>query len=696
MPDLPLGVIISCMLRILFIILALLSLQSVAEAAGVIDQKLFIHLSPAEHLLQAKAVLSPTEGQSGWPPELLLAERAEIDTLTADGNPVSYVFENGHLQISLPNGTSSLAITYRIRFDDPVPQDPVGIEDPSYGVSATIMPEGTYLSANSGWHPLPVDADSQFLVTISGPPGLTGVTSGRLVDHTTRSTETRTTWQTQTPQTALTLAAGSYRLFRDDLGEIQVLAFFGAANASLAKGYLDACREYLQLYQALFGPYPYAKFAVVENFYPTGYGLPGWTLLGSSVIRLPFIRSTSLPHEIAHAWWGNAIAVDYRSGNWCEGLATYVADYYLKELHDPASALEYRRKILRDYAALVESGDDLPLSAFHSRTTKRDQAVGYGKSAMVFHMLRNRIGDQAFWAGLQAAARKGLGKRYAWSDLQRHFEEASGTKLDLFFQQWIQWTGAPQLRLTEVQAKAVADGWQVTGTLAQAAPPYDLLVPVRLETATLAVAQVIPLRAGENSFAFTVTDAPVNLSVDPTNEIFRKLYPEEVPATVNNLRASRAPLVVVATGADALLDAARDLLRGLQWNRVPVLSEKDYLAQRPVNHDLLMLGWPESRELRPELPDGIHITGQQFTIDDKLYAGTGDVLFMVVDSHQTRRVAGYFVTGSVGAAEDAARRIPHYGRYSLLVFRNGQNQIKSTWEPVKSPLKYLFVEEAAQ
>jgi hypothetical protein len=54
------------------------------------------------------------------------------------------------------------------------------------------------------------------------------------------------------------------------------------------------------------------------------------------------------------------------------------------------------------------------------------------------------------------------------------------------------------------------------------------------------------------------------------------------------------------------------------------------------------------------------------------------------------------VTGSVGAAEDAARRIPHYGRYSLLVFRNGQNQIKSTWEPVKSPLKYLFVEEAAQ
>jgi len=435
---------------------------------------------------------------------------------------------------------------------------------------------------------------------------------------------------------------------------------------------------------------------VVENFYPTGYGLPGWTLLGSSVIRLPFIRSTSLPHEIAHAWWGNAIEVDYRSGNWCEGLATYVADYYLKELHDPAGALEYRRKLLRDYAALVESGDDLPLSAFHSRTTKRDQAVGYGKAAMVFHMLRNRIGDQAFWSGLQAAARNGLGKRYAWSDLQRHFEETSGTNLERFFQQWVQWTGAPQLRLTDVQAKAVADSWHVTGTLAQTAPHYDLLVPVRLASATQVVDQVVSLGEEEHRFDFTVTDVPVNLSVDPQNDIFRRLYPEEVPATINNLRASRAPLVIVATGSEERLDAAQDLLRGLQWNRAPVLSEKEYLAQRPVNHDLLILGWPESRVLRPELPDGIRITGQQFTIDDKLYAETGDVLFMVLDSLQTRRVAGYFVTGSVGAAEDAARRIPHYGRYSLLVFRNGQNQIKSTWEPVKSPLKYLFDEEAVQ
>ena len=356
--------------------------------------------------------MTPGAGLALWPGQIHLAPRAEIDAVTLDGKPASFVFEQGVLQVETSSRTAVLAINYRIRFDDPVPQDQVGIEDPSYGVTATIMPQGTFLSAASGWHPSMVRAQSRFRVTIAGPPGMIGVTAGRLIAVEGDDRESRTVWQTLFPQSNLTLAAGPYQVRREDLGEIQLLTFMSKDNAGLAEDYLASCREYLQLYQALFGPYPYAKFAVVENFYPTGYGLPGWTLLGSSVIRLPFIRTTSLPHEIAHAWWGNAVEVDYRSGNWCEGLATYVADYYLKELHAPVEALEYRRNILRDYAALVEAGDDLALSAFRSRTSKRDQAVGYGKAAMVFHMLRQRIGDQAFWTGLQGGRTTG-----AWSTL---------------------------------------------------------------------------------------------------------------------------------------------------------------------------------------------------------------------------------------------------------------------------------------
>ena len=92
-------------------------------------------------------------------------------------------------------------------------------------------------------------------------------------------------------------------------------------------------QRHIDRYEALHGPYPFEKFAVVENFFPTGYGFPSFTLLGSRVLRLPFIPDTSLRHEVAHCWWGNGVFVDAAGGNWCEGLTTYVADYLAKEEH---------------------------------------------------------------------------------------------------------------------------------------------------------------------------------------------------------------------------------------------------------------------------------------------------------------------------------------------------------------------------
>ena len=64
----------------------------------------------------------------------------------------------------------------------------------------------------------------------------------------------------------------------------------------------------------MHGPYPFPKFAIVENFFPTGYGFLSYTLLGGSVLKLPFIPETSLRHEIAHSWWGNGVLVDYAAG----------------------------------------------------------------------------------------------------------------------------------------------------------------------------------------------------------------------------------------------------------------------------------------------------------------------------------------------------------------------------------------------
>jgi len=665
-------------------------------AAGHIEQQLSLRLEPAAHRLAAKTTITLADGGTEWPELFLLAPRARIESVTADDRPLAFDFKDGQLRIPAAGEWSALSIRYTVVFDDPVPSDTVGIEDPSYGVRATIMPEGAYLSAASGWYPHAIDTPQRFSITITGPLNLTGVTSGRLVNIARTAAETVTTWQTVIQPSAMSLAAGYYKLRRDSLGEIQLLAFFSESNVPLAAGYLESVREYLSFYQELFGPYPYEKFAVVENFYPTGYGLPGWTLLGSSVVRLPFIRTTSLPHEIAHAWWGNAIKVDYATGNWAEGLATYVADYYLKERDDPREALEYRRKILRDYASLAAAEDDLPLSGFRSRTSRRDQTVGYGKSAMVFHMLRGLIGDEAFWKGLQGIARDGSGKKYGWADLQRHFGAVSDVELDAFFVQWIERPGAPHLSLADVDVINTGPVWQVSGNISQDGPVYQLAVPLQLVTEDRVYEQVIGLAGQQECFVFTVAEQPVSLAVDHDSRLFRRLDPAELPATVNDLRASKSPLVVVASGSEKLIEASRDLLRGLQWHQAEVVDESAYLASTRPGVDLLFLGWPRSQTLQPDLPLEVTESAQGFVVSGKLNNDNGDVLFMVGKMGKTDQVVAYFLPGSVAAAKDTARRIPHYGRYSYLLFRDGQNQVKATWEPDHSPLKVLFHKDATR
>ncbi len=193
----------------------------------------------------------------------------------------------------------------------------------------------------------------------------------------------------------------------------------------------------------------------------------------------------------------------------------------------------------------------------------------------------------------------------------------------------------------------------------------------------------------DDCFVFTVADRPLRLSLDEENSLFRHLYMEELPATINALRASQLQLVVIAKGADELLTASRDLLRGLQWQKAPVLSEKEYVDLKPVKSDVLFLGWPEDEGLKHELltivANAKHQSGKADRIDKNDHT-----IFIVEKTGLGDLVIGYFLPDSIAAAQDTARRIPHYGRYSYLTFNNGRNLVKGTWEPDESPLKVLL------
>lgn len=156
---------------------------------------------------------------------------------------------------------------------------------------------------------------------------------------------------------------------------------------------------YVAMYQKLLGDYPYSKVALVENFWETEYGMPSFTLLGGSVLRLPFILTTSYPQEILHNWWGHGVFVAREGGNWSERLTAYLADHLVADQHGDGAA--YRQEALQKYADDAARSKDFPLSAFRERHSPATEAVGYGKALMFFHMMRRDIGDDHFLKGLR-------------------------------------------------------------------------------------------------------------------------------------------------------------------------------------------------------------------------------------------------------------------------------------------------------
>jgi hypothetical protein len=130
------------------------------------------------------------------------------------------------------------------------------------------------------------------------------VTAGQSLGHVAGGGKTVSTWQVNHPIEGISLSVAPYVVREKKTGDVTAATYFLSPNQHLSDAYLDATADYVSFYSNLFGPYPFEKFAVVENFFPTGYGFPSYTLLGSTVLRLPFIIHTSLGHEIAHCWWG--------------------------------------------------------------------------------------------------------------------------------------------------------------------------------------------------------------------------------------------------------------------------------------------------------------------------------------------------------------------------------------------------------
>lgn len=632
---------------------------------------------------------------------IAIAPRTTIRDVLWDGRPAPFSRERELLSVQVPGKSLSgtLSFSYRAVFDDEFEVEPLSLDNPGMGVQGTIFEQGAFLLQGSGWYPQVMAPEETFTLTVRAPKGLYAVTAGKLLELGEEDGRSFSRWEAHNPVKGLSLSLGPYQVRESKTQGVSVYTFFYPDSLALSSRFLEAAVSHVQFYANLHGPYPFSKFAVVENFFPTGYGFPSYTLLGSAVLRLPFIPETSLRHEVAHCWWGNGVLVDYEKGNWSEGLTTYVADHMAKELESGATAREYRRQVLRDFA-LLAADHKLALAGFGGRVDPATRSIGYGKGMFLFHMARQRVGDEPFWESLRQIYEEHLFKRVSWDDFASAFSGRSGwseSQVGQFFEQWVLRAGAPKLALADVESEKDGQSWLVKGKIVQSDPFYRLQVPMTLQSKEGSAQHVVDVHGASTPFSFCSAVPPVRLILDPDVHLFRLLHDAEIPPTVNTLKGADA-FVAVLCGKwqDKGRKLLEDLLIGLNQEGTSIRSERDLQTDALAGKSVLFFGVPQSAALRKMIPDfqNVQITPVDFQFESNP-ARSGDCLFLVAEGEGGSGALG-LVLPAAGTDRDVLartlRKITHYGKYSYLLFRRAQIREKGVWEVDNTPVDIAIQE----
>jgi len=570
----------------------------------------------------------------------------------------------------------------------------------SFSETPGIIDErGVFLAGASFWVPTFGDGLMTFDLEVGGLTPPWGVVSQgrRTLNEIDNEGFRSTTWSLAHPTEEVYLIAGPWHEYSREAGEVEVFAFLRDDDPALAQRYLDATARYLDLYQGMLPPYPYASFALVENFWETGYGMPGFTLLGPRVIRFPWILTSSYPHELLHNWWGNSIYVDFEHGNWCEGLTAYMADHLFAEQRGEGAT--YRRATLKKYTDMVSAGEDFPLADFGSRQSAASEAVGYGKSLMLFHMARRAVGNEAFLAALSLFDREHRFSRASFSDIAEAFTDETGGDWAPYIEEWVKRTGAPRFEIREARVEEGAPGeapWRVAVHLRQVQDeePFPVTVPVAvtIEGREEAVWAEAGTCARDCIVEVPCSARPLRVDVDPAFDVMRRLDPLEVPPALSTVFGAEEQLFVLpASASDEETAAWRQL--AAEWARpdepnIVLDSELSVLPDTPT----WVLGWDNTfgPEIAGRLADqGVSMSATSVALAGDELSKNDHSLVVVARAKGDPSAAVSWVTAApTEAIPGLARKLPHYTRYSFLGFRGTEpeNMAKGMWQPLSSPL----------
>lgn len=633
---------------ILFIIVINMLLACTAHAAENIPrQALSVSFNIEEGRMQGVSHIALPEGK-----ELKIhTHNLTITSITLNGLPLTADEKEQVLNI---NGPGILEIKYEAIFREKNHDE--NLENAGAVTKNVISDKGIYLTG--GWYPL-IEGRAYHQLRAILPKGYTAISESDEIMMNEIPQGKDYSFNFPHPVHEINFVAGNYKIVKGTYKGIEIYGYFFPEDISLAKSYIEYTKKYLGMYQDLLGFYPYKRFSVVENLLPTGYSMPTFTLLGQEVVKLPFIVKTSLGHEILHQWFGNYVYVDYEQGNWCEGLTTYLSDHLYKE--EEGKGWQYRKKILTDYESYVSPEKEFSLRDFKGRVDFASKAIGYGKGAMLFHMLKNLVGKKTFFEALKILISEKAFQDASWEDIRTIFERTSGKNLETFFEQWLNQKGTISIAIREPRVVFSGGTNTITFNTIQQGQPYTFRFPVMIHSDKGEINEILNIKKQSETFEIPVQGNPTEMVLDRNYDLMRTLSKEEYPPVISRLLGDEKRLLVIP-GKER--EKYEDLIAVFKKDGFTLKEEKDLEDEDIMSSSLLILGFDSP-------------------VVKRLFGSTqspeqGFSLVVRENPLNTNKVVAIANGDSKQEVEPVSRKIFHYGKYSFLRFKKGRNIEKRT------------------
>jgi aminopeptidase N len=365
------------------------------------------------------------------------------------------------------------------------------------------------------------------------------VANGKLISVSEAANGMQTwTWKESVPSSTylITIVAGELEEIKDKWRGMPVTYYAPKGRGDRLSINYSHTPQMIELFSKKLGvDYPWEKYAqsMVDDFVAGGMENSSATTNTSSSLQHPKLapeyltgQDDLISHELGHQWFGDLVTCKDWGDIWLnEGFATFMETAWTESYFGKDQADYERWEAARQWLAQTNLYDK-PIVRHDFNDSGEFDGNAYTKGGWVLYMLRNQLGEDAFYRGLKHYLEVNRGKNVVTADLAKAIEEATHVNVDQFFSQWLYGAGAPKFDLSYKYDDAKHEIALTVKQIQRVEGHVGLFhVPTEVEITTASGPKLFPVTISNEKdteiFTFRADSAPLMVLFDKGGHVLK-------------------------------------------------------------------------------------------------------------------------------------------------------------------------------